>query len=160
MMTSRSTRGILLTAAVLVVLAAACAGGVTGSASSGETWGDNQVQPADLVTELANATGADKPTVVCVGPPFLYRAAHVPGAVLHGPMTSPSVIDEFTAWAKTLPPAANLVVYCGCCPMEVCPNVRPAYKILKDLGFTRVRVLILPTNFATDWVGRGFPVDK
>jgi hypothetical protein len=44
--------------------------------------------------------------------------------------------------------------------MSQCPNVRPAYKRLKDLGFTRVRVLILPTNFQTDWAARGYAVER
>jgi rhodanese-related sulfurtransferase len=160
MKTCRPKLGMLAVVAALVAVAAACGGANAGSASSAEPWGTDSVKPTDLVAELASAAGGDKPVVVCTAPPFLYRAGHIPGAVLHGPMTSPTAIDELTAWAQPLPRSTNLVVYCGCCPMEVCPNVRPAYKILKDLGFTRVRVLILPTSFATDWLGRGYPVEK
>lgn len=146
--------------ALLAVAAAACGGTGDGSASSGETWGSDSVTAADFAAELASASGTEKPTIVCTAPPFLYRVGHIPGAVLHGPMTSPSVVGEFTTWAQSLPRTTGIVIYCGCCPMDVCPNVRPAYKILKDLGFTRVRVLILPANFATDWRGRGYPVEK
>ena len=160
MMTTRSKLGTGVVAAVLVVSAAACAGDTTGTVSSREPWGANIVKPADLVAELANRSGADKPVVVCTAPPFLYRAGHVPGAVLHGPMTSPAVIDELTAWAQPLPRSSNVVIYCGCCPMAQCPNIRPAYKVLKDLGFTRLRVLVLPDNFATDWVSRGYPIER
>ena len=156
----RSNPGFLIVAVVLALGTASCAGNTAGTASSSEPWGENTVKPADLVAELANASGADKPVVVCTAPPFLYRAGHVPGAVLHGPMTSPSVISELTAWAQPLPRSSNIVIYCGCCPMEQCPNIRPAYKLLRDLGFTRIRVLVLPDNFATDWVGRGYPVEK
>lgn len=143
--------------AVVLLLSAACAGGGSGSVSSGEPWGTNAVEPAQLAKELASN---DKPVVVCTAPPFLYRAGHIPGAVPHGPMTSPSVQEELTAWAQTLPRSTNLVIYCGCCPMEQCPNVRPAYKALEGLGFRRLRVLVLPNNFATDWAGRGFPVER
>lgn len=156
----RSNPGLLIIAVVLAVSLSACAGNMAGTASSSEPWGSNVVKPADLAAELSSASGADKPIVVCTAPPFLYRAGHVPGAVLYGPMTSPSVVGELTAWAQPLPRSSNIVVYCGCCPMEQCPNIRPAYKLLKDLGFTRLRVLILPDNFATDWVGRGYPVEK
>jgi len=156
----RSNPGLLIVAVVLTLALASCAGNTAGTASSSEPWGENTVKPAGLVAELANASGADKPVVVCTAPPFLYRAGHVPGAVLHGPMTSPSVISELTAWAQPLPRSSNIVIYCGCCPMEQCPNIRPAYKLLRDLGFTRIRVLVLPDNFATDWVGRGYPVEK
>jgi hypothetical protein len=156
----RSNLGSPIVAVVLALGLAACAGDMAGTVSSKEPWGENIVKPADLVAELANSSGADKPVVVCTAPPFLYRAGHVPGAVLHGPMTSPSVIGELSAWAQPLPRSANIVIYCGCCPMEQCPNVRPAYKVLKDLGFTRVRVVIMPDNFATDWVSRGYPFEK
>jgi hypothetical protein len=52
---------------------------------------------------------------------------------------------------------ADIVLYCGCCPMEHCPNIRPAYQALKESGFTRVRVLRIPTNMAADWYGKGYP---
>jgi thiosulfate/3-mercaptopyruvate sulfurtransferase len=146
--------------AALAATVATCGGDTTGAVSAAEPWGANTVKPADLVKELAGASGADKPVVVCTAPPFLYRVGHVPGAVLHGPASSPQVINELTAWAQGLPRTANLVVYCGCCPLEHCPNLRPAYHALKGLGFTRLRVLILPENFGADWVNRGYPVEK
>ena len=52
---------------------------------------------------------------------------------------------------------ADLVIYCGCCPMVKCPNVRPAYRTLKEMGFTRVRVLHIPTNMHTDWYTKDYP---
>jgi hypothetical protein len=51
------------------------------------------------------------------------------------------------------------VIYCGCCPMLKCPNIRPAYSTLKELGFTHIRVLSLPTNLHTDWVSKDYPSD-
>ena len=63
-------------------------------------------------------------------------------------------------WAGTLPRKTNLVVYCGCCPFSRCPNIRPAFTALRDMGFTRLRVLILPKDFAADWVAKGYPVQK
>jgi thiosulfate/3-mercaptopyruvate sulfurtransferase len=64
-----------------------------------------------------------------------------------------------TKWADGLPRSTNLVIYCGCCPFEKCPNVRPAFTALNGMGFKKLRVLILPTNLATDWVGKGYPVE-
>jgi hypothetical protein len=51
-------------------------------------------------------------------------------------------------------------VYCGCCPLDRCPNLRPAFTALHDMGFTHLRVLLIPTNFYTDWVKPGFPFEK
>ncbi len=140
----------------LAVLAAACASGAD-SASSSEPWGTNTVEAADLVKELS---AADKPVVVCTAPPFMYRVGHVPGAVLHGPTSEPSGLSSLSEWAQALPRATNIVIYCGCCPLAYCPNLRPAYKTLKAMGFTRLRVLLLPENFGTDWMNRGYPTER
>jgi hypothetical protein len=144
----------------VVAFSAACAGGGAGSASSGWPWGSDSVTPAQFAAELASASAADKPVVVCTAPPFLYRVGHIPGSVLHGPASSPEGLNGLTAWAQPLPRSSNIVIYCGCCPLEQCPNLAPAYKALKDLGFTRVRVLELQTNFKTDWVDGGYPVER
>jgi hypothetical protein len=84
----------------------------------------------------------------------------IPGAVFHGPATSPAALKGLEQWAASLPRATSLVIYCGCCPLEYCPNLRPAYNVLKNMGLERVRVLILPENFGIDWVSRGYPFEK
>ena len=116
------------------------------------------VQPADLVKELGNSKTA--PTVVFVGFKRLYSAGHIKGAEYHGTAGSEEGLKELTAWAAGISRSTNLVIYCGCCPMERCPNIRPAFKALQGLGFKNLRVLLLPQDFATDWAGKGLPFDK
>ncbi len=149
-----------LAAAALVLLSTACADGGAGSASSGEPWGTNTVAPAAFDREIAAAQGADKPVIVCTAPEFMYRMGHIPGAVLHGPTSSPEGLSDLTNWAQALPRSTNLVVYCGCCPLRDCPNLRPAFQALKEMGFTHLRVLLIPNNFGTDWADRGYPVAR
>jgi hypothetical protein len=156
----RSTLITLVAAAAILTMSAACASETTGAATTGEPWGTNTVLPADLVKELAGEGGVDKPVIVCTAPPFLYRTARIPGAVLHGPASSPEALNELTTWARTLPRSASLVIYCGCCPLSDCPNLRPAYTALKDLGLSHVRVLLLPDSFRADWIERGYPIEK
>lgn len=160
-MAARASRsGALAVAAALVALAAACAGAPPESSSSGWPWGTDSVTPAAFAAELASASGADKPVVVCTAPPFLYRVGHIPGSVLHGPASSPEGLDSLTKWADTLPRTADVVIYCGCCPLADCPNLAPAYRALKGMGFTRVRVLLIQDNFKTDWIDRGYPYER
>jgi thiosulfate/3-mercaptopyruvate sulfurtransferase len=116
------------------------------------------VEPADLAKELGNSKTA--PTVVFVGFRRLYSAGHIKGAQYHGTAGSEEGLKELTTWAAGLPRSTNLVIYCGCCPLERCPNIRPAFKALERLGFTNLRVLLLPQDFGTDWAGKGFPYDK
>ncbi len=121
------------------------------------------VDAAALAKELADskaANQANQPKIVCVGFHTLYNGAHIAGASFHGPASTPQGLNDLKNWAKPLPRSANLVIYCGCCPLAHCPNVRPAFTALRDMGFTHLRVLILPHDFATDWVGPGYPVAK
>ena len=53
-----------------------------------------------------------------------------------------------------------IVIYCGCCPWNRCPNIGPAYKQLRDLGFTNVKALYLANNFGDDWVAKGYPTER
>lgn len=126
-----------------------------------DPWSDAQrVEASDLVKELAESKGSAKPIVVCTGFRPLFVGAHVPGAVFHGAAQSGQGLAGLKKWAQAIPRDANLVIYCGCCPMAQCPNIRPAFQALQEMGFTRLRVLVLPHDFATDWVEKGYPVEK
>jgi hypothetical protein len=43
--------------------------------------------------------------------------------------------------------------------MVHCPNIRPAFQTLNDLGYTNVHILDLPSNFRADWMEKGYPVE-
>jgi len=117
------------------------------------------VQPADFAKELQQEKHP-YPTVIYVGVKTLYEGAHIPGAVFYGPGSTEPGLAGLKKFAAALPKNSNVVLYCGCCPLEKCPNLRPAFTVLKDIGFVRLRVLILPTSFNTDWVEKGFPVHQ
>jgi thiosulfate/3-mercaptopyruvate sulfurtransferase len=117
------------------------------------------VQPADLARELTDKVGMP-PTILYVGFRSLFPGGHVPGAVYHGTASTEQGLAELKNWADSLPRSTNLVIYCGCCPLEKCPNIRPAFTALDGMGFKNLRVLILPISFAADWAGKGFPIVK
>ncbi len=127
--------------------------------AASDPWNVSQtVQPADLLKELDNPKIA--PTVLFVGFKRLYTSGHIKGAQYHGTAGNEAGLQELKTWASSLPRSSNLVIYCGCCPMERCPNLRPAFTALHELGFTKLRVLILPTDFAADWADKGYPYDR
>lgn len=132
---------------------------LTRAQNSTDPWTAAQtVQAADFAKELAG--GKSTATVLFVGFQRLYTAGHIKGAQYHGSGGNAEGLAEIKKWAGSLPRSTNVVIYCGCCPMERCPNVRPAFAALHELGFTNVRILILPTSFAVDWAEKGFPYDK
>jgi hypothetical protein len=127
--------------------------------STRNPWAESQtVQAADLSKELATPKTA--PTVIFVGFGRLYSAGHVKGAQNHGTAGNDDGLKRLHSWVESLPRGTNIVLYCGCCPMERCPNIRPAFAMLHDMGFTKARVLILPSDFAKDWADKGYPYDK
>lgn len=127
--------------------------------SSANPWTKAEsVEAGNLLRELNDSKTA--PTVVFVGFQRLYTAGHIKGAQFHGGGGSAEGLKELKVWAATLHKTSNVVLYCGCCPMERCPNIRPAFSALRELGFSKVRVLVLPTSFEVDWAEKGFPYEK
>ena len=127
---------------------------------SADPWGPAQlILPAELLKEI-NGPAGSKPLVISVGFDFLYQSAHVPGALLYGPGREASGIKALEDAAKAWPHNRDIVVYCGCCPMKQCPNLRPAFLSLKNMGFTHVQVLELEHDFRQDWLQRGLAIEK
>ena len=115
------------------------------------------VEPAAFAKELQSG---ENPTILCVAFPQLYNEKHIVHAVFAGPGSKPEGLEALKKAAEPLARDADLVIYCGCCPFERCPNIRPAYSLFRDLGFTHLRVLELPTSFAADWAGKNYAIEK
>lgn len=112
------------------------------------------LEPAALVKQLE---GSKPPVIFSVAFPVLYRSRHIVHAIESGPGSKPEGLAALRKKLAEYPKDADIVIYCGCCPMDKCPNLRPAYRLLKDAGFTRVRVLNIPTNMHTDWYSKNYP---
>ena len=120
-----------------------------------DPWASGELlQPAQLAQAIQSGKA---PILLSVAFPVLYRGKHILHAIDAGPASKPDGIEALKTAVAGLPKDADLVIYCGCCPMVKCPNIRPAYRTLKELGFTHVRVLSLPTNLHTDWVSKDYP---
>ena len=147
------TRALLPVLSSLAILAIAF-----GADTAPDPW-----KPADLIApEVLAKAIQDKsaPLILYVGFPVLYRAAHVPGAIFAGPGSKPEGLDALKAALASVPRDRDIVVYCGCCPWDRCPNVRPAFKLIKELGYKNAKLVTIPTNVHTDWVSKGYPVEK
>jgi hypothetical protein len=118
-----------------------------------------QIQPAEL-NKVMSAKSGDKPLVLQVGSRVLFEQAHIAGSEYAGPGSQSAGIDLLKKRVEKLPKDKSIVLYCGCCPWNRCPNVAPAFSLLQGMGFTRVKVLFIAGNLGSDWVEKGYPVER
>lgn len=127
-------------------------------ANAPDPWKDTDlIEPPALAARI---TSAPKPKILYVGFPILYRSTHISGAELAGPASKPDGLELLKQTAQKLPRDQDLIIYCGCCPWDRCPNVRPAFRLLHEMGFTRLKLVTIPTNLSTDWITKGYPVER
>ena len=118
-----------------------------------------QITPQALV-RILQSNQAAKLLILNVGPRVLFAQAHVRGAEFIGPTSDPRGIEALRSRVRSLPKNKEIILYCGCCPWDHCPNVGPGYAELKKLGFTNVKVLHIGNNIGSDWVDPGYPTDR
>jgi hypothetical protein len=90
---------------------------------------------------------------------MLFAQAHIPGSEYAGPGSQPAGIEQLQNRVTALSHKKLIVLYCGCCPLNRCPNLGPAFAKLSEMGFTNVKVLYLANNFGADWADKGYPVE-
>jgi rhodanese-related sulfurtransferase len=147
---------LLAVVAVPVISAQDSAGGSSSATSIPES---SLIQPEALV-QVLKAGEKEKPLILQVGSHVMFSQAHIPGSDYAGPGSEASGIQSLENTVASLSKDKGIVLYCGCCPWNRCPNVGPAFKRLHDLGFTNVKVLYIAHNFGDDWVNRGYPAVK
>lgn len=118
---------------------------------------DDLIEPEPFSKIVADER-ASKPEIWYVGPPALYKRSHIPGAKLIGLTSQREGLENLARAAQNTDKAREIVLYCGCCPWNVCPNIRPAFRALRDAGFRHVKLLRLPDSFRQDWVSKNYPV--
>lgn len=119
----------------------------------------NLITPEDLL-KVMQSPDSQKPFILNIGPWLIYRQAHIPDAEFVGGTADKQGLEHLRSRVKSVPHNKAIVLYCGCCPWDHCPNVRPAFKELSALGFSNVKVLYLADSFGTNWVDKGYPTIK
>jgi len=117
-----------------------------------EPWTAKQLLvPADLAAIIKDVN-AKKPVILCVGP-----GALIMGSLDLGPAKEKINLEKLKQQLSKLPRETNVVIYCGCCPFDHCPNIRPAFNLLNEMKFSNAHLLNLEHNIRTDWVAKGYP---
>lgn len=128
---------------------------LTASLLAGDVWQSKDlVQPKDVAADIRS------PLLLYVGFPVLFRAAHIPGSVYAGPGSKTEGIEMLKKAVEGQPKNRAIIVYCGCCPWEKCPNMRPAFTALREMGYTNLKAMAIPENLKTDWTDKGYPIER
>jgi thiosulfate/3-mercaptopyruvate sulfurtransferase len=121
---------------------------------SDNPWTDKQLKdPAVLAAAIANPK-APRPLIFNIGP-----VQQIKGALAIGPANKSANLEKLNQQLAKLPKDKEVIIYCGCCPFSRCPNVRPAFELLKKLKFTNAKLLNLPSNLKDDWIDKGYPLE-
>ncbi|MHB8303796.1 MAG: rhodanese-like domain-containing protein [Acidobacteriaceae bacterium] len=129
----------------------------------GDPWTQFQVTPPMVLAAIlkqnpTGTTATDKPVVLQTGFAVLYRSEHIPGSIYAGPASTPAGLEMLKQAVAKLPKDSQIYIYCGCCPIDKCPNIRPAFETLQHMGFKNLHIVSLETSFGKDWVAKGYPV--
>jgi len=89
-----------------------------------------QIEPEVLAKLLQGSKTGTKPVVLHVGFKNFYDQARIPGSYYAGPGFRPEGLELLRQRVASLQPEQLIVLYCGCCPWDKCPNVKPAYDAL------------------------------
>ncbi|PYU23438.1 MAG: rhodanese-like domain-containing protein [Acidobacteria bacterium] len=119
-----------------------------------------QIEPEVLAKLLQGSKTGTKPVVLHVGFKNFYDQARIPGSYYAGPGFRPEGLELLRQRVASLQPEQLIVLYCGCCPWDKCPNVKPAYDALHAMGFTNVKVVHIAENFGANWMNAGLPTTK
>jgi len=114
---------------------------------------DELIQPAAFAKTIES--NKDLPLIYCIGPGVV-----IPHSIDIGMVKDSQNLQKFKNSISKLSRDTNIVIYCGCCPFDHCPDVRPAVALLKEMKFTNFHLLNLPDNIKTDWISKGYPQVK
>jgi thiosulfate/3-mercaptopyruvate sulfurtransferase len=117
-----------------------------------EPWKEGQLlEPSELARVLSD-TSAPQPYVYNIGPQALIK-----NSIDIGPGQEKGNLQQLKAQVSKLPKDADIVLYCGCCPFAKCPNIRPAFALLNEMGFTAHKLLNIRQNIKADWLDKNYP---
>jgi hypothetical protein len=116
-------------------------------------WTEKQLKEPQALAKTLQDPTATKPAVFNIGP-----LDDIKGAVHIGPASKNDNLENLKAKLEKLPRDQEVVIYCGCCPFSRCPNVRPAFELLKELKFKNPEVLNTPVSLDEDWISKGYPM--
>jgi len=128
--------------------------GLIVNAQSGEPWTSKDLLEPATLAGIVNNPKAQQPVIYNIGP-----VANIKGAINIGSTSNKANLEKLSQALNKVPKDKMVVIYCGCCPFRNCPNIRPAFNLLKEKGFKNPKLLNLKQNLKVDWTDYGYPME-
>ncbi|MGB6092931.1 MAG: rhodanese-like domain-containing protein [Moheibacter sp.] len=125
------------------------------NAQQSEPWNENQLMKTENLASRISLAQTDNLLILSVGPDALIK-----GSVDMGAARDPENIEKMRRYLEDVPRDKEVVIYCGCCPFSRCPNIRPAFSLLNEMGFKNPKLLDIPQNIRVDWLTKNYPVQE
>jgi hypothetical protein len=123
--------------------------------SQKEPWTEKQLMPPAELAEKLNNGQMSNTVILNIGP-----SGEIRNSIKIGPTQEAEYFNLLKKKLAPIPKNSEVVIYCGCCPFENCPNIRPAFELLNDMKFTNAKLLNMPKNLKVDWIDKGYPLNK
>lgn len=123
--------------------------------SQSEPWTVDQLLQPSKLAAILNDSLAEKPLIINIGP-----AGQIKRAIKMGAAKENENLNNLKDFLLKEDKNRMIVIYCGCCPFNVCPNIRPAFALLNKMKFTNHKLLNLPHNLKIDWINFGYPMNN
>lgn len=120
-----------------------------------QVWPDKYLMDTKKLTDILDNPRAARPNIYNIG-----FVGNIEGAKRLSPASKEDGLKQLQAELKDKPKNSPIIIYCGCCPFEHCPNVKPAFALVQKLGYTNAKILNLPTSIKADWIDKGYPMAK
>ena len=111
------------------------------------------MEPADLA-QLINDPKARQPIIFSIGP-----AAVIKNSIDIGAANDKINRQKLRLELDKLSLDSEVVIYCGCCPFDHCPNIRPAFNLMNEMKFKNHKLLNLTKNIKVNWIDKDYPVN-
>jgi len=119
---------------------------------SNEPWNTNQlIKTEDLAYRISHNEDL---LIFSIGPDNIIK-----GSYDIGPGEEEENLRGLKKVLENVPKEKEVILYCGCCPFAQCPNIRPAFAVLKEMGFEKPRLLDIPQNIKVDWLDMNYPIN-
>lgn len=117
-----------------------------------EPWTQSQLMPVETLANRISKGQTKNLLVLSIGFDDV-----IAGSTYVGAGRDRAAIEKLKQILKNESKDTEVVLYCGCCPFASCPNVRPAFQTVKDLGFKNLKLLDIPNNIKVNWIDKGYP---